>query len=56
MTLIQAYRKDTGAKVWIPENWLGHPVWGGSFAKTPSQKARERKAEAKESSAEKKEK
>lgn len=56
MALIQAYRKSNGAKVWIPEHWLGHPRLGGPFAKTPSQKAREKKAEAESSATTKKEK
>jgi hypothetical protein len=31
---IDAYRKDTGEKVRIPEHFLGHPVLGEPFQKT----------------------
>ncbi|MHA7132539.1 hypothetical protein [Oerskovia turbata] len=41
MALIDAYRRDTGQKVRIPEHWIGHPRLGAPFSKTPSQKARE---------------
>lgn len=44
MALIDAYRKDTGAKVRIPAHWIDHPTFGVSFSKTPRQKARDRKA------------
>lgn len=44
MALIDAYRKDTGAKVRIPEHWLTHRILGEPFAKTPRQKAADRKA------------
>lgn len=39
--LIDAYRKDTGEKVRVPEHWIGHRVLGAPFAKTPVQKARD---------------
>lgn len=42
--IIDAYRKDTGRKVRIPEDWIGHPVLGAPFTKTPRQKAAETKA------------
>lgn len=41
MALISAYRKDTGAKVRIPEHWLDHPKLGEPFERTPRQKARD---------------
>lgn len=43
MALIDAYRKDTGDKVRIPEHWLTHRRLGEPFAKTPRQKAADRK-------------
>lgn len=35
MAKINAYRKDTGEKVRIPEHWIGHPVHGKSFTTDP---------------------
>ena len=55
MALVQAYRRRDGVKVWIPEHWLGHPVLGGPFAKTSSQKARDKKKAEDQSSANEKE-
>lgn len=43
MALKDAYRKDTGEKVRIPEHWFDHPTLGKPFSKTPSQKARDSK-------------
>lgn len=56
MAKIQAYSVNTGKKLWIPEHWLTHPVLGGSFRKTPSQKVKEKQAEAESSATTKKEK
>ena len=39
--LIDAYRKDTGEKVRVPEHWFGHRILGAPFAKTPVQRARD---------------
>lgn len=39
--LKDAYRKETGDKVRIPEHWLEHRLLGAPFAKTPTQKARD---------------
>lgn len=39
MALINAYRRDTGEKVLIPERWIGHRVLGKPFRKTPLQRA-----------------
>lgn len=41
MALIDAYRKDTGAKVRVPAHWFDHPTLGKPFSKTPTQRARE---------------
>lgn len=41
MPQIEAYRKDTGEKVRIPEHWLDDPILGKPFRKTPTQRARE---------------
>lgn len=41
MAQIDAYRKDTGEKVRIPEHWIGHPTLGKPFSKTPAQRARD---------------
>lgn len=41
MAFVDAYRKDTGKKVRIPEHWLTHRTLGVPFAKTPVQKARD---------------
>ncbi|MBE7701267.1 hypothetical protein H9623_13280 [Oerskovia sp. Sa1BUA8] len=46
MALIDAYRKDTGAKTQIPAHWIGHPVLGKPFSKTPRQKAEDQAAQA----------
>jgi hypothetical protein len=46
MALINAYRKDTGEKVRIPEHWIGHPKLGAPFRKTPLQRAADKKAAA----------
>lgn len=40
MALVEAYRKDTGEKVRVPERWLGHPVLGKPFTATPPQAAK----------------
>jgi hypothetical protein len=42
--LVNAYRKDTGEKVRVPARWFDHPRLGEPFAKTPRQRAAERKA------------
>jgi len=34
MAKINAYRKDTGEKVRIPEHWIGHPKLGEPFTTT----------------------
>ena len=41
MALKDAYRKDTGEKVRVPEHWFGHRILGAPFAKTPVQKSRD---------------
>lgn len=41
MALTNAYRKDTGEKVRIPEHWLADKTLGEPFRKTPSQTARD---------------
>lgn len=41
---IDVYRKDTGEKVRIPARWINHPRLGEPFAKTPRQRAAERKS------------
>lgn len=46
MALISAYRRDTGEKVTIPESWIGHPVLGAPFSKTPRQKAADQAVKA----------
>jgi len=33
--LIDAYRTDTGEKVRVPADWIGHPVLGVPFSETP---------------------
>ena len=43
MALISAYRTDTGQKVEIPDSWIGHPVLGKKFRKTPRQRAADQK-------------
>jgi hypothetical protein len=40
---INAYRKDTGEKVVIPEHWLDHDVLSKPFNKTPRQRAADMK-------------
>lgn len=45
MALIDAYRKDTGEKVRVPEHWIDHPTLGKPFRKTPQQKARDTEAD-----------
>lgn len=40
---VDAYNVETGAKQRIPAHWLTHPVFGVTFAPTPSSKARARK-------------
>lgn len=42
-TFVDVYRRDNGQKVRIPARWLEHPKLGAPFAKTPRQKAAERK-------------
>lgn len=37
---VDAYNVETGAKQRIPAHWLTHPVFGVTFAPTPSSKAR----------------
>lgn len=32
--LVQAWRRDTGVMVMVPEHWLGHPELGKDFRKT----------------------
>lgn len=46
MSLIEAYNRTTGDKLrqLVPEHWIGHPVLGANLAKTPRQKAADRKA------------
>lgn len=51
MAFIDAYRKDTGEKVRIPEHWIGHPELGKPFRKTPQQKARDNENQAADTSA-----
>lgn len=41
---VDAYSKRTGKKVRIPEHFLGHPVLGKGFNKTPRQKAADAQA------------
>lgn len=41
--LVNAYRKDTGAKVLIPAHWFGIPSLAAPFRKTPRQKAEDQK-------------
>lgn len=43
MPLIDAYRRDNGRKVRVPEHWFDHPTLGRPFSKTPSQRARDQK-------------
>ncbi len=42
---VDAYSKRTGKKVRIPAHFLGHPVLGKPFNKTPRQKAADTEAE-----------
>ena len=35
MALVVAYEKKSGEKRMVPERWLGHPVLGRDFRKTP---------------------
>ncbi len=44
MAKVNAYRKDTGEKVRVPEHWIGHPTLGEPFRKTPTQRARDTEA------------
>lgn len=47
MALVTAYRKSDGAKVQIPEHWLGHKRLGADYTQTaPSRPAGEKKASA----------
>lgn len=47
MALVTAYRKRDGAKVQIPEHWLGHPRIGVDYQKNaPRQSASEKQASA----------
>jgi hypothetical protein len=41
---VDAYSKRTGKKVRVPEHFLGHPVLGKGFNKTPRQKAADTQA------------
>jgi hypothetical protein len=41
---VDAYSKRTGKKVRIPAHFLGHPVLGKGFNKTPRQKAADAQA------------
>ena len=34
MAIIQAFRKDSGEKVQIPEHWLDHTKFGEPFTRT----------------------
>ena len=42
---VDAYSKKTGKKVRVPAHFIGHPVLGKPFNKTPRQKAADAQAE-----------
>jgi hypothetical protein len=42
---VDAYSKRTGKKVRVPGHFIGHPVLGKGFNKTPRQKAADSQAE-----------
>lgn len=45
MAKVNVYRKSDGKKVLVPEHWIGHPVLGKPFRKTPLQRAADQKVE-----------
>jgi hypothetical protein len=42
MAFVLVYSKTTGRKQTVPEHWLGHPVLGQDFRKTPLSEKQQR--------------